>query len=149
MRLHPNTIMRIAGIDGKIHVQELVQGQHDFIRFSLTTEAGQVLTPTITATVQQKTVTSITDSARGLDVEFTRASKKSQPINLPVTVDTNGLVTVPIGDEIYSTISLEPLEVCFLTGAIKMEFTATTIEPAFTEFLFLAFVVRDDQVETI
>ena len=146
MRLHPNTVKKIAGIDGKLHVQELVVNQNDFLRFSLATEAGQVLTPTVTATVQKKLVTSMSDSARGLEVDFTN-DPDSVAIPLQVTTDTNGLTTIIIDHNFYTQFTLEPLEVGFLTGTVKMEFAATTIEPAFTEFLFLAFVVRYDQVE--
>lgn len=148
MRFHPNTVKKIAGIDGKLYVQELVFGQNDFLRLSLAAKSGQVLTPVVTATVQKKLVTSMTDSARGLDIEFTN-DPTSVPIPLVVTTDTNGLTTILIDSTFYTHFSLEPLEVGLLTGTVKMEFAATTIEPAFTEFLFLAFVVRDDQVETV
>ena len=148
MRLHPNTVKKIAGIDGNLHVQELVFGQNDFLRFTLATEAGQVLKPTVTATVQKKLVTEMTDSSRGLEVEFTNVPI-SAAIQLPVSVDTNGLTTILIDSDFYTKFTLTPLEVGFLTGAVKMEFAATSIEPAFTEFLFLAFVVRDDQVEIV
>ena len=146
MRLHPTTVKKIAGIDGKLHVQELVVGQNDFIRLSLAAESGQILTPTVTATVQKKLVTSISDSARGLEVDFV-PDPNSDAIELPVTIDASGLITILIDSTFYTQFSLEPLEVGFLTGVVKFDFNSTSIEPAFTEFLFLAFVVRDDQVE--
>lgn len=155
-----DTLVQVAGFDGKILAQELVYNQKDFWNLTWNSVIGKTVTAVnltgveISAQIIRRQLSDVVDGRHGLEFQISDYPTPSSPVDLTIVnrVDTEGKFTMVIDDDVWGVLASDPelninaTDPVGFSGRIKLSFPSVGTTPAYDESIFLLFLIRSDGV---
>jgi hypothetical protein len=155
-----DTLIQVAGFDGKILAQELVYDQKDFWNMTWNTVVGKTVSPVnltdvdISAQIIRRQLSDVVDGRYGLEFQISDYTPTPTPVNMNIVnrIDAEGKFTLLIDDDVWGVLANDPelninaTDPVGFSGRIKLSFPAVGSTPAYDESIFLLFLIRSDGV---